>query len=148
METTIENSKISKKERTDKNINNDKACAPSKRTGENTLKTVCQDEIAREISAKFGVTLELVSDIITEEQKATMRYVANGYRVVKKNFLTLSLKTIAERKFTSPLDKKVYLIPERKLVRIRVGEGFTDFCNSNIKTKKEPMCKFVKRTDN
>jgi nucleoid DNA-binding protein len=147
METTIENSKPTKKERTDRNVNIDKACVPSKKTKEDTFKTVSQDEIAREISAKFGVTLELVSDIITEEQKATMRYVANGYRVVKKNFLTLSLRTLPERTFTSPLDKKVYLVSEKKLVRVRVGEGFTDFCNSNIKAKKEPMCKFVKRTD-
>ena len=149
IESAIENVKNLENERTNKSTKSSGAtCVPTKRTSDKSLKTISQDEIARQISAKLGVTLELVTDIVTEEQKLTMLYVSNGYRVVKKNFLTLSIRTMPERKFTSPLDKKAYHVPEKKFVRCKVGEGFIDFCNKHIKERKEPMCKFVKRIDN
>ncbi|MGN1053348.1 MAG: hypothetical protein ACI4SH_08190 [Candidatus Scatosoma sp.] len=106
------------------------------------LKTVDQLTFARMIAHKFELTVTAVLDIILEEQKLTMRYVNDGYKVIKKNYLTIESKEYAGKTWVSPLDKKVYTVKDRKRVLIRVGEGFKNYINNNEK-KDDKLCRFV-----
>ena len=53
------------------------------------VKTVDQMTFARLIAQKFELTINTVLDIILEEQKLTMRFVNDGYKVIKKNYKTV-----------------------------------------------------------
>ena len=106
------------------------------------VKTVDQMTFARLIAQKFELTINTVLDIILEEQKLTMRFVNDGYKVIKKNYLTLESKEYAGKTWISPLDKKTYEVPSRKRVLIRVGEGFSTYINSKQK-KNDKLCRFI-----
>lgn len=109
--------------------------------------SIAQEEIAREISLKLALNLQIVQSVILEEQKLTMQYVANGVKVIKKNYLILEKRMVPARKIISPLNKKEYAIPEKATIRIRLGQGFKDYVSNQIKNQFEPICRFVKRTD-
>ena len=107
------------------------------------VKTVDQMTFARLIAQKYELTINTVLDIILEEQKLTMRFVNDGYKVIKKNYLTIESKSYEGKKaWVSPLDKKTYEVPDRKRVLIRVGEGFKSYINGTQK-KDDKLCRFV-----
>ena len=56
---------------------------------ENHQKTIDQMSIARLIADKFGYKLYDIISVIEEEQKLTMEYAKMGYKVIKKNYLTI-----------------------------------------------------------
>ena len=80
--------------------------------------------------------------IIEEEQKLTMMYVSRGYKVIKKNYITIKPVVQHPRKFVCPINKKEYDIPKRYRILITAGCGFKSYVN---KDKKMPdkMCRFV-----
>ena len=65
-----------------------------------------------------------VQRIIQREQELTMFALSKGYKVVKKNYLTIYPVEVKERIMKSPLDGEVYTIPSHTSVGVRVGEGF------------------------
>lgn len=108
-----------------------------------SVKTIDQMTFARLIAQKFELPINTVLEIILEEQKLTMRYVNDGYKVIKKNYLTLECKLYEGKTWVSPLDKKTYEVPDRRRVLIRVGEGFTSYINDKKKKKDDKLCGFV-----
>ena len=80
--------------------------------------------------------------IIEEEQKLTMQYVKMGYKVIKKNYLTIESKDVAAKKaWVSPLNGKTYDIEPTVRVLVRVGAGFKQY----VADRKMPdkLCRFV-----
>lgn len=106
------------------------------------VKTIDQMSTARQIAQKFGLRLTDVMSVIEEEQKLTMEYVRMGYKVIKKNYLTIEGRKVAGKKaWKSPLDGKIYTIEPSVRVVVRVGVGFKNFITD--KKMPEKLCRFV-----
>ena len=109
---------------------------------ENHQKTIDQMSIARLIADKFGYKLYDIISVIEEEQKLTMEYAKMGYKVIKKNYLTIEGRKMEGKKgWKSPLDGKIYDLPTKTRVVVRVGDGFKRY----IENRKMPdkLCRFV-----
>ena len=107
-----------------------------------TIRTIDQLSIARNIAEKMGFKISDVLAVIEEEQKMTMEYAKMGYKVIKKNYLTTEARKYeAKAAWKSPLDGKVYDIPAKTRILVRVGDGFKRY----IENKKMPekLCRFV-----
>jgi len=104
--------------------------------------SISQIEIAKVIAEQEALPLEVITRIIETEQKLTMTKVKEGFRVVKKNYLTLTPVKTKERKFHSKITNKDYNIAAGISVRVAVGNGFKAFVNPN-KRMKEKLCRFV-----
>lgn len=110
-------------------------------------KSIDQMTVARTISQKFHLKLSEVVAIIEEEQKLTMEYVRNGFRVIKKNYLTLEGKKCEGKKnWKSPLNGKVYNLAPTTRVYVRIGDGFKRYIDGNKKMPNK-MCRFVSEAD-
>ena len=108
----------------------------------NKKQSISQIEIAKLIAEQEALPLEVITRIIETEQKLTMTKVKEGFRVVKKNYLTLTPVKTKERKFHSKITNKDYNIAAGISVRVAVGNGFKAFVNPN-KRMKEKLCRFV-----
>ena len=106
-------------------------------------KSVDQVTIARLVANKTGFTLSEVQEIIELEQKYTMDYIKRDYKVVKKNYLILTPKILKGRTLKNPLDGKDYVLPSRKSVSVKVGNGFKVYISDNTKKMPNKMCRFV-----
>ena len=65
-----------------------------------------------------------------------------GYKVIKKNYLTIEGRKMEGKKaWKSPLTGKIYDIPAKTRILVRVGDGFKRY----IENKKMPdkLCRFV-----
>lgn len=106
------------------------------------VKTVDQLTLARIIAQKHEIPIAEVLEIVVEEQKLTMQFVNDGYRVIKKNYLTMEAKQYESKTWVSPLDKKTYETGEHRRVLVRIGEGFKSFLNDN-KKMEDRLCRFI-----
>lgn len=61
-------------------------------------RTIDQLSMARMIAQKYSINVSDVTTIIEAEQKLTMEYVKMGYKVIKKNYLTIESKKIRSKK--------------------------------------------------
>ena len=105
-------------------------------------RTIDQLSMARMIAQKYSINVSDVTTIIEAEQKLTMEYVKMGYKVIKKNYLTIeSKKYEAKKNWRSPLDGKIYDIEPRTRVLVRVGEGFKQYTTDRQMPDK--LCRFV-----
>lgn len=105
-------------------------------------RTVDQLTLARQISQKFGLRLSDVTGIIETEQKLTMDYARMGYKVIKKNYLTIEGRRIEGRKnWRSPLTGKTYDLAPTVRILIRPGIGFKQYVSK--KKMPEKLCRFV-----
>ena len=104
-------------------------------------KSITQQEIAKTIAEQLGCSIEVVTQIIEAEQKITMQKVRDGFKVCKKNYLTLTPKNVSERTITSPLTNIAYKLPEHKTVRVSIGQGFKALLGG--KQMKKRICRFV-----
>ena len=107
-----------------------------------TVKTIDQLTFARIIAQKYELPINTVLNIILEEQKLTMKYVDDGYKVIKKNYLTMEPRSYESKTWVSPLDHKTYEMADRKRVIVRVGEGFKNYLNGK-KNPEDKLCRFV-----
>ena len=88
-------------------------------------KTLDQITIAKQIVKENpSYTLSEIQKIIQREQEITMSALSEGYKVVKKNYITLYPLKVKERTMVSPLNGEKYTIPSHQSVGVRVGEGF------------------------
>ena len=113
---------------------------------ETKTRTVDQLSFARLIAQKFNLKISDVTKVIEEEQRLTIEYVRLGYRVIKKNYLTIESRKYAEKKnWVSPLDGKTYTLAPTTKILIRAGEGFKNV----VASKKMPdkLCRFVGGTE-
>ena len=111
-------------------------------TVQETVRTIDQMSAARQIAQKLGLRLTDVMSVIEEEQKLTMEYVKMGFKVVKKNYLTIEGKKVTGKKdWKSPLNGKVYTLEPSVRVVVRVGAGFKNFITD--KKMPEKLCRFV-----
>ena len=88
-------------------------------------KVVDQITIAKRINQEMPeFNLTDIQKIIQREQELTMFAVSKGYKVVKKNYLTIYPYNAKERTLVSPLNGEKYTIEARRMVGVKVGEGF------------------------
>ena len=106
------------------------------------VKTIDQMTMARLIAQKCELTSAHVMSIVLEEQKLTMQFVNEGYKVIKKNYLTLEKRSYAGKQWVSPLDHKTYDMGDRKRVIVRVGDGFKNYINDEHKDG-DRLCRFM-----
>lgn len=114
----------------------------NKKSKHKKSKSVSQLEMAKEIAENTGFSLEVITRVIDEEQKLTMLKIKKGFKVYKKNYLTLTPVITKERKIYSPLTQQLYEVPAKNSVRITLGEGFLAVLNKQ-KPMKNLMCRFV-----
>ena len=114
----------------------------AKKIEEKMVRTIDQLSLGRMIAQKFGLKISDVMSVIEEEQKLTMEHVRMGYKVIKKNYLTIESKKFSGKKdWKCPLDGKTYSIEPKNRVLVRVGEGFKQFVGD--KKMPEKLCRFV-----
>ena len=114
----------------------------SSTTKPSKVRTIDQMSIARLISQKFDFKLADVISIIEEEQKLTMEYARMGYKVIKKNYLTIESKRFEGKKdWVCPLNGKKYSIEPKARVLVRVGAGFKKYISD--KQMPDRLCRFV-----
>lgn len=107
--------------------------------------TIDQMSFARMIAQKLNFKISDVIAVIENEQKLTMEYVKMGYKVIKKNYITIeSRKYEGKKNWVSPLDGKAYTIAPTTRVLVRVGVGFKNYIES--KKMPEKLCRFVEDT--
>ena len=88
-------------------------------------KPVDQLKIAKLIAKDMPhLSLSDIQAVIQREQELTILAVAEGRKVVKKNYLTLYPINVASKTWVSPLNGQSYDLPEHKSVGVRIGEGF------------------------
>lgn len=105
-------------------------------------RTIDQMSIARLIAQKYNMKLSDVIAIIEEEQKFTMEYARMGYKVIKKNYLTIESKHYeGKENWVSPLNGKKYNLEPKTRVLVRVGEGFKRYITD--KQMPDKLCRFV-----
>lgn len=105
-----------------------------------------QLEIAKRILKEFpSFTLSDIQNIIRREQELTMFAVSKGYKVVKKNYITVYPNISKARTLVSPLNGETYNIPEHISVSVKVGEGF----KSLVADRKMPskICRSVAKSE-
>ena len=73
-----------------------------------------------------------------------MSYVKRGYRVVKKNYLTISSKSKKSYTVNSPLTNKTYVVPDKVSIRIKVVMGFKNYVSNKGAKMPNRLCRFVK----
>lgn len=118
----------------------------SKSTAAKAVKTIDQLSFARIIAQRLDMKISDVLSVVEAEQKLTMEYVKMGYRVIKKNYITIeSRKYGAKKNWVSPLDGKTYSLPAQIRVLVRVGEGFKTFITD--KKMPEKLCRFVSTSE-
>ena len=106
------------------------------------VRTIDQLSIARLIAQKYDMKLSDVISIIEEEQKLTMEYARMGYKVIKKNYLTIESKRYeGKENWVSPLDGKKYNLEPKTRVLVRVGVGFKRYITD--KQMPDKLCRFV-----
>ena len=69
-------------------------------------------------------SLNDIQRIILREQELTMYAVCKGFKVVKKNYLTIYPVEVKSKTITSPLNGEQYKIDAHQAVSVRVGAGF------------------------
>ena len=111
-------------------------------TSQKDIKSISQLEIAKEIAREMNITIEQVLKIVDLEQRKTMEYVKRGYKVIKKNYLTLTPISKEARTIHSALTNKDYEVKAKITVRVSVGEGFKSFINVD-RPMKDKLCRFV-----
>ena len=113
----------------------------------NTIRSIDQMTIAKQIAEKFGYKLSDVLAIVEQEQMLTMEYAKMGYKVVKKNYLTIEARKIeGKRGWKSPLTGKTYDLPAKMRILVRVGDGFKRYIDSQ--KMPERLCRFVDSSGN
>ena len=111
-----------------------------------TKKPVDQLKIAKIIAKEMPhLTLTEIQAIIQREQELTILAIAEGRRVVKKNYLTIYPIEVKGRKLVSPLNGESYDIPEHMSIGVKVGEGFKALvANRDMPSK---ICRSVAKQD-
>lgn len=111
-------------------------------TNKDVVKSISQLDIAKEISKEANLSIEQILKIVDMEQRKTMEYVNKGYKVIKKNYLTLTPISKKARTIHSALTNKDYEVKAKTIVKVTVGEGFKSFINVD-RPMKDKLCRFV-----
>jgi hypothetical protein len=108
------------------------------------IKSVDQLTLAKIVATRMGMAPTQVVEVIEMEQKTTMSYVKRGYRVVKKNYITITPKVKKSFTLTSPITNRSYLVPEKVSVRAKIGMGFKNYVSNKGAKMPNRLCRFVK----
>jgi len=115
----------------------------SKNKSTKKAKSIDQLSVAKITATRLGLPVTVVVDVIEMEQKLTMEYVRDGYKVIKKNYITLTPTLKPGRIMKSKLDGKIYNVPEKQSIRLRIGMGFKAFVSNQKHKLPEKICRFV-----
>ncbi|BCR35195.1 HU family DNA-binding protein [Mariniplasma anaerobium] len=117
--------------------------AKAKYKPEENMKSIDQLTIAKQIADELSLHAPLVTKVIELEQKLTMQYVKEGYKIIKKNYVSFTPVKKPGFKMTSKLNGQTYEIPERLTVKVRLGQGFKAFVADGNGKMPDKICRFV-----
>ena len=107
------------------------------------IKTIDQLSLAKLIATRLGISLPSVIEVIELEQKLTMQHVRNGFKVIKKNYVTFTPIKKPKYMLKSKLDGQLYEVPDRVTIRTSLGQGFKAYVANQEGKMPEKICRFV-----
>ncbi|MBU1142088.1 MAG: HU family DNA-binding protein [Firmicutes bacterium] len=110
---------------------------------ENNIKSIDQLSVAKLVATHLGLSLTTVTEVIEMEQKLTMEFVRDGYKVIKKNYITFTPIKKPGYIMKSKLNGENYEIPERITVKSKPGLGFRVFVSDQRSKMPNKICRFV-----
>lgn len=110
---------------------------------EKNIKTIDQLSIAKLVATRLGMSVPSVLEVIELEQKMTMQHVRNGYKVIKKNYITFTPIKKPGYLMKSRLNGEHYEVPDRVTIRTSVGQGFKAYVADREGKMPEKICRFV-----
>ena len=94
--------------------------------------------LAKMIANKEGLIIDDALSFINAFEESIKTSIQQDKKVQMNDFLTFTPEINEEKKIVSPLDKKEYIIPKRRVVAITVGKGFKEFIQKGlVKDKKK-----------
>lgn len=109
----------------------------------NSMKYIDQLTMAKHISEVLGIPTGIISEIIELEQKLTMQYVRDGYKVTKKNYVTFTPKKKKGYTLKSNITGKSHEIEERISIKTTLGQGFKVYVSGQKDKMPDKICRFV-----
>lgn len=110
---------------------------------EKNIKTIDQLSVAKLVATRLGMSLPSVLEVIELEQKLTMQHVRNGFRVIKKNYVTFTPIKKPSYVMKSKLDGQHYEVPDRVTIKASLGQGFKAYVANQEGKMPEKICRFV-----
>jgi hypothetical protein len=107
------------------------------------LKSIDQMTVAKIIADTHNIPLSIVIEIIELEQKLTMQYVKDGYKVIKKNYITLTPIIKKGYVLKSKITGKSHQIDDRSSIKVTLGQGFKVYVSGTKEKMPDKMCRFV-----
>ena len=107
------------------------------------MKYIDQNEMAKLVATQLMMPVSIVSEVIELEQKLTMQYVRDGYKVTKKNYVIFTPIRKNGYIMNSKLTGLRYDIPERLTINTRLGQGFKAFVSNGGAKMPDKICRFV-----
>lgn len=107
------------------------------------FKYIDQLTMAKQISELLNLPTGIITEIIELEQKLTMQYVRDGYKVTKKNYITFTPKKKKGYTLKSSITGKAYEIEDRMSVKTTLGQGFKVYVSGQKDKMPDKICRFV-----
>ena len=93
--------------------------------------------LAKMISNREGIIISEALSLIDTFEESIISSLQEGKKVQLNDFLSFTPTVLESKKMISPLDKKEYIVPKRKVVSISVGKGFKEKLQVNLPKDKE-----------
>lgn len=101
------------------------------------LEVVDKLTLAKMIANKEGIIIDDALSFINAFEDAIKTSIQQDKKVQMNDFLTFTPAINEEKKIVSPLDKKEYLVPKRRVVAVTVGKGFKEFIQKGLTKDKK-----------
>lgn len=100
------------------------------------LEVVDKLSLAKTIANRQCITISEALSLIDAYQSGIINAIKDNKKVQLNDFLTFTPDTLNEKKIVSPLDKKEYVVPRKRVVRISIGKGFKQLIQEGLEKEK------------
>lgn len=99
--------------------------------------TADRQTIAKSIANTLGTTISDALVFISAFEEALIVSIQHNKKVQLNDFVSITPKIEEEKKIVSPLDKKEYVIPRKRVVSVTIGKGFKQAIQKGISKEKK-----------
>lgn len=103
---------------------------------ENKIPTVDKNMLSKAIAHRVGLTITDVMHIIDIMQEEVITSIKENKKVQLNGFLVFMPRDVESITIVSPLDKKEYIVPAKRVVDVRVGKNFKDSIKDSYKPEE------------
>lgn len=100
------------------------------------LEVVDKLTLAKIVANRQCITISEATSLIDSVEDVIVTSVKNNKKVQLNDFLTFTPDVLEEKKIVSPLDKKEYIVPRKRVVKITVGKGFKKAIQEGLEKDK------------